>query len=1144
MRRKFISKIILGTMISTTLCTLVPIRASAEWVKDYQNNWYYTQDNQKMTGWKRIDGQLYYFDDNGKMQTGWLKAGSSWYFLQNNGVLKTGWINYNKNLYYADSSGAMQTGTINVAGKVYMLGDNGVAKTRNTVIDGQFYTIGSNGEVVGMKVPTPDKEFDDSGNVLTVLKNSDNNSTTSSPTDSRFNEVIKDQSVSDDDPNQGRTFKVRFKDTNGAELKTMSAKNGKTIDLYAPTKVAYVFASWNTKSDGSGKSYADSDSIKVKEDINLYAQWTDDTATYVDGITVKGSSYVTLNSTTQMTAEVSPSGASNSNVTWSVTSGTGKATIDSNGVLTGVTNGTVTVKATAKDGSNISGMKEVTVSATEVIVPVSQISVTSNTGVSTITANGGTLQMKASVLPTDANNQDVTWSIEDRTGSASIDPSTGLVTAISNGTVTVKATAKDGSGIVGSTTIAISGQLLKIPVDSIVVAGKDGAKTIDTDAALGGTSGTLQMSATVLPTTATNKLVTWSVVNGTTGKATINSSGLLTASADGTVTVVATAKDGSGKVATEDIAITKQSTKVTGVEVVGKDGATTIETDAALGGDNGKLQMVTNLTPGGSSYNTLTWSVENVTGSATIDSNGILTAQSNGTVDVIAMITNKDGSKVIGKGTITLKDQNSKIPATSVIVTGKDNLSSIITDDGTLQMIATLLPTYTTTTSSAVTWSVINGTGAASINENGLLKAVSNGTVTIKASVTNDDLTVITGTKDITLRGQYIQVSDIAITSDNTNNQIEVKGTLQMSAAVNTDATYQNVTWSIENPAGYTGGATINSTTGLLTATSIGDVNVVATTDNGKGITKSQKVTIVPQVKVTDISVSGGTAITTDKGTLQMQVGISPTTATNQDVTWSVEKAGDAGTLMTGNATIDVNGLLTAAADGTVTVIATAKDGSGIVGLSPIITISGQIVKATAFTLKGYPIIDSVVGATETAVITGDKGSLQMQASVFPTNATTTPSAVTWSVEQAGDTGTTMTGKASVDSTGKLTAIANGTVTVRANATILGGTQVITGGKVITISGQIILVTDVSITGLDTVVSGKTLQLATVINPTNSTNKTVTWTVTDFGGTGASIHATIDASGKLTAVSAGTIMVTATANDGSGKSFTKTITIT
>ena len=31
----------------------------------------------------------------------------------------------------------------------------------------------------------------------------------------------------------------------------------RSVDLYAPTKDGYNFASWNTKSDGSGKSYAD-----------------------------------------------------------------------------------------------------------------------------------------------------------------------------------------------------------------------------------------------------------------------------------------------------------------------------------------------------------------------------------------------------------------------------------------------------------------------------------------------------------------------------------------------------------------------------------------------------------------------------------------------------------------------------------------------------------------------------------------------------------------------------------------------------------------------------------------------------------------------------------------------------------------------
>ena len=72
------------------------------------------------------------------------------------------------------------------------------------------------------------------------------------------------------------------------------------------------------------------------------------------------------------------------------------------------------------------------------------------------------------------------------------------------------------------------------------------------------------------------------------------------------------------------------------------------------------------------------------------------------------------------------------IPVTAVTVTGTGGASTISTDDGTLQMLATILPDNAT--DQTVTWSVINGTGAASITASGLLTAVSNGTVTVKAT--------------------------------------------------------------------------------------------------------------------------------------------------------------------------------------------------------------------------------------------------------------------------------------------------------------------------------------------------------------------------------------------------------------------------
>jgi hypothetical protein len=66
---------------------------------------------------------------------------------------------------------------------------------------------------------------------------------------------------------------------------------------------------------------------------------------------------------------------------------------------------------------------------------------------------------------------------------------------------------------------------------------------------------TLQMSADVLPSTATDKSITWSITNGT-GSATISTAGLLTGSSAGTVTVTATAKDDSATAGSLQITVT------------------------------------------------------------------------------------------------------------------------------------------------------------------------------------------------------------------------------------------------------------------------------------------------------------------------------------------------------------------------------------------------------------------------------------------------------------------------------------------------------------------------------------------------------------------------------------------------------------
>lgn len=88
-------------------------------------------------------------------------------------------------------------------------------------------------------------------------------------------------------------------------------------------------------------------------------------------VTAEGLVYTVANgSTLQMIASVTPANAANKSVTWSVIPGTGTAAISTEGLLTAAGIGTVTVKASARDGSGVVGTKEITIVADEDIVEI------------------------------------------------------------------------------------------------------------------------------------------------------------------------------------------------------------------------------------------------------------------------------------------------------------------------------------------------------------------------------------------------------------------------------------------------------------------------------------------------------------------------------------------------------------------------------------------------------------------------------------------------------------------------------------------------------------------------------------------------------------------------------------------------------
>ena len=256
------------------------------------------------------------------------------------------------------------------------------------------------------------------------------------------------------------------------------------------------------------------------------------TSTFVRVTSISVSSAVgsvSVGGTLQMTASVSPSNATGQTVSWSVDpSDTALAAISPNGLLTARAPGTVTVIASANDGSGISGSAQVTVNPLS--IQVTSISVTSTSSVSI----GGTVQMTATISPSNATNQTVAWSVDSGGAAFAVVSPSGLLTARAPGTVTVRATANDGSGISGSAQVTVNPSSLQ--VTGISVSGSGSVSV----------GSTLQMAATISPSNATNQTVAWSVGSSDAALAVVSPSGLLTARAPGTVTVIASANDGSG----------------------------------------------------------------------------------------------------------------------------------------------------------------------------------------------------------------------------------------------------------------------------------------------------------------------------------------------------------------------------------------------------------------------------------------------------------------------------------------------------------------------------------------------------------------------------------------------------------------------
>jgi uncharacterized protein YjdB len=202
------------------------------------------------------------------------------------------------------------------------------------------------------------------------------------------------------------------------------------------------------------------------------------------------------------------------------------ATVNSSGLVTGVgPGGPVTITATSEGQS---GMATVTVT----VAPVASVTVTPS---SASVAIGRTVQLTAT--PKDASGNPLTgraisWSSSDNT--IATVSSSGLVTGVVAGSVTITATSE---GTSGTASIAVSG----VPVASVTVSPASASVQAGQ---------TQQLTATLKDANGnvlTGRTVAWSSNNTTV--ATVNGTGLVTAKVAGSATITAMSEGQSGTAA-------------------------------------------------------------------------------------------------------------------------------------------------------------------------------------------------------------------------------------------------------------------------------------------------------------------------------------------------------------------------------------------------------------------------------------------------------------------------------------------------------------------------------------------------------------------------------------------------------------------
>ncbi len=231
-----------------------------------------------------------------------------------------------------------------------------------------------------------------------------------------------------------------------------------------------------------------------------------------------GNKTVAVGGSLQLDVNYTPYTATIREVTWSSRTPT-VATVDENGMVTGLKKGRVVIDAEARDGSSVK---------TSVTLTVAQVATSVNLKETTAEVIAGrTVQLHAEVFPADTNDRTVSWTSSDESIAT---VRNGQVRGVKSGTCVITCVSNSNPDLTDSITVRVIQQVTRIEFTP-----KEGSSVL--------VGSSQELFWTVLPEDADIKDVTFKSSNPRV--ATVDDYGTVTGVSRGVVTITATATDGS-----------------------------------------------------------------------------------------------------------------------------------------------------------------------------------------------------------------------------------------------------------------------------------------------------------------------------------------------------------------------------------------------------------------------------------------------------------------------------------------------------------------------------------------------------------------------------------------------------------------------